>query len=100
MATISARIDDKLKADVEEIADAIGLPLSSVINVLLKKFCANKGFPFDVVATDAMLSKSLFDPDQLQEAVTAAVSSEEYVDPSDSFTYFDSKTNSLITKHT
>ena len=33
MATISARIDDQLKAKAEQVADGIGIPLSSVINI-------------------------------------------------------------------
>ena len=52
MATISARVDDQLKSEAESVADAIGIPLSTAINIFLKRFSANRGFPFDVVAPD------------------------------------------------
>lgn len=47
MATITARVDDCTKALAEEIAKSIGLNLSSVINVFLKRFVAERG-PFSV----------------------------------------------------
>lgn len=99
MATVSVRIDDRLKADVEKIADAIGLPLSSVITVLLKRFSVCKGFPFEVTATDSMINEPLFDATKLQKAVIDAVSDTEHKDPSESFTFFDPKTNSLVNKN-
>ena len=37
MAIISARVNDQSKADAEEIANKIGLSLSTVINILLEK---------------------------------------------------------------
>lgn len=98
MATVSVRIDDRLKSDVEKIADAIGLPLSSVITVLLKRFAVCRGFPFEVTATDSMLNETLFDAAKLQKAVIDAVSDTEHKDPSESFAYFDPKTNSLVNK--
>lgn len=98
MATVSVRIDDRLKSDVEKIADAIGLPLSSVITVLLKRFAVCRGFPFEVTATDSMLNETLFDAAKLQKAVIDAVSDTEHKDPSESFAYVDPKTNSLVNK--
>ena len=46
MATISTRVEDNVKKGAEEVADAIGIPLSTAINVFLKRFIANNGFPF------------------------------------------------------
>ena len=51
MATISTRVDDKMKSDAEKIADEIGIPISTAINVFLKRFIANRGFPFNVVSS-------------------------------------------------
>lgn len=48
MATISTRVDDELKTKATAIADSIGIPLSSAINVFLKRFVAENGFPFPV----------------------------------------------------
>ena len=52
MATISTRVDDQLKSDAEKIADEIGIPVSTAINVFLKRFVANRGFPFNVISTN------------------------------------------------
>ena len=52
MATVSARIDDNVKESAEKIAESIGMPLSSVINVFLKKFVSVNGFPFAVVVEE------------------------------------------------
>ena len=50
MATVSARVDDELKMRADEIAEDIGISLSSAISVFLKRFVAEQGFPFDVKA--------------------------------------------------
>ena len=46
MVTISARIDDKTKDSAEIIAENIGITLSAAINIFLKRFVAEEGFPF------------------------------------------------------
>lgn len=56
MATVSARIDDQVKAQAEKIAEDIGIPLSSAINIFLRKFISVRGFPFDVKANDNMMN--------------------------------------------
>lgn len=48
MITISARVDDTVKEQAEQIAEGIGLNLSSIINVFLRRFVMEQGFPFDV----------------------------------------------------
>lgn len=48
MITISARIDEQTKDSAEEIANSIGLSLSAAINIFLKRFVTDQGFPFDV----------------------------------------------------
>jgi len=50
MAVVSVRIEDKTKNEAEEIADSIGLTLSSVVGIFLKRFVAEQGFPFPVIA--------------------------------------------------
>lgn len=46
----NVRMDEDIKASMDEIAAAIGLTTSAVINVFARQFVANRGFPFDVVA--------------------------------------------------
>lgn len=48
MITVSARVDDTLKDQAERIAERIGLNLSSIINVFLRRFVMEQGFPFEV----------------------------------------------------
>ena len=86
MATISARVDDQLKAEAENVADAIGIPLSTAINIFLKRFSANRGFPFDVVAP-------------LESSVKAAAADLNNTGYVDHFTYIDPATGKLITQN-
>lgn len=99
MATISARIDDQLKARAEEIADSIGIPLSSVINVFLRRFVVEKGFPFQVKALDMndAAPPTAYDSGMLEEAVKRAVSNSSYPSSPDHFTYFDPETQKPVT---
>lgn len=50
MATITVRYNDVSKAKAEEIANAIGISLSSAISIFLNRFIAERGFLFDVTA--------------------------------------------------
>ncbi|MBQ7153547.1 MAG: type II toxin-antitoxin system RelB/DinJ family antitoxin [Clostridia bacterium] len=70
MATITARVDDKIKAQAEEIANAIGLNLSSVINVFITRFVAERGFPFAVSDPKTV---QMFDRTDLADAVSKAI---------------------------
>ncbi len=70
MATITARIDDKTKLQAEEIANSIGLNLSSVINVFVNRFVAERGFPFAVSDPKTV---QMFDRADLSNAVTSAI---------------------------
>lgn len=99
MATISARIDDQLKARAEEIADSIGIPLSSVINVFLRRFVVEKGFPFPVKAFDIdnAASPTVYDSSMLEEAVKRAVAHSSNPPLPDHFTYFDPETQKPVT---
>lgn len=90
MAVISARVNDESKAQAEAIANEIGLPLSTVINIFLKRFIAEKGFPFEV--TVPKKEKALFDKNELEQLVSKAVKNRAalpslpasaYLDPTD-----------------
>lgn len=70
MATITARIDEKTKLQAEEIASSIGLNLSSVINVFVNRFVAERGFPFAVSDPKTV---QMFDRTELTDAVAKAI---------------------------
>ena len=97
MATVSARIDDQLKVRAEEVADSIGIPLSSAINIFLRRFIVEKGFPFDVKAVDVSTYTPLYDPNELETLVKQAIDESSFPTGPDHFTYFDTKTNQPVT---
>lgn len=100
MATISARIDDQLKARAEQIADSIGIPLSSAVNIFLRRFVVERGFPFSVKALDrdaANPSFPVYDPGDLEAAVKRAIANPDGPTSPDHFTYFDSESQQLET---
>lgn len=97
MATISARIDDQLKSRAEEIAESIGIPLSSAINIFLRRFIAERGFPFDVKAFEETIPPQYYDAGDLEAAVKRATSNPDYPAPPDHFTYFDQKAQRPVT---
>lgn len=97
MATISARIDDQLKSRAEEIADSIGIPLSSVISIFLRRFIAERGFPFEVKAFEEAIPAQHYDTSALETAVKRATLNPDCPVPPDHFTYFDPKTQRPVT---
>ncbi len=96
MATISTRVDDKTKLNAEKIADEIGISLSTAINIFLKRFIANNGFPFNVVAP-AKTSSPIVDAESLDESVKKAIADPNNLGISHQFTYLDPNTNKPIT---
>ncbi len=98
MATVSTRLDDDLKTQAETVADLIGIPLSTAINVFLKKFVATNGFPFDVVAPSSNSSRSpIIDTAVLDAAVKRAVADTKNTGRPEQFTYLDTNTDQLTT---
>ena len=47
-ATVSARIDETLKAQAEDILQQLGIPVSVVINTLYHQIIIQKGVPFSL----------------------------------------------------
>ncbi len=95
MATISARIDDQLKIEAEQVADDIGIPLSTAINIFLKRFSAERGFPFDVVAPGSRHTINPLNRSVLEHAVKAAIAAPEKAGRLSHFTYLDPDTGKL-----
>ena len=48
MATISIRMDDNLKKDVENVCEDLGLSMSTAFTIFAKKLSREKRIPFDV----------------------------------------------------
>lgn len=57
MAQISLRVDDDVKRGAEQTFDAIGLSMSTAINVFLKKVARERRIPFELSA-DPFYSES------------------------------------------
>lgn len=100
MATISARIDEQLKNEAEQIAESIGLSLSTVINIFLKRFTAERGFPFNVIDPTADFKTPLFNLNDLDQTVNRAISKPDLKNPAKHITFIDPTTNELTTKMT
>jgi len=47
-ATVSARIDEDVKNQAEDILHQLGIPVSVVINTLYHQIIARKGVPFSI----------------------------------------------------
>lgn len=48
---INIRVDKDVKADAEAISSALGMTLSTAVNIFLRKMIACDGMPFDVRLT-------------------------------------------------
>jgi DNA-damage-inducible protein J len=53
-AMIHIRVDQKLKTKAAKTLDAMGLSLSDVVRLLLKRIAAEKALPFDVRVPNAV----------------------------------------------
>lgn len=79
MTTISIQIDDQTKSEAEKIAKEIGIPLNTVINIFLKSFIENHGFPFSVVSTDNTEQVPIIDINVLDESVKRAINKSRWL---------------------
>lgn len=95
MATISTRVDDNMKSAADKIANEIGIPISTAINIFLKQFVANRGFPFSVVAPNN--SKPIINTNILDASVKSAIADPNNLGLSHQFTYLDPDTKQPIT---
>lgn len=60
-ATVRARIEPKLKHDVEGVLAALGLSFSEAIELFLIQIKLNKGIPFDIKIPNKITVKALED---------------------------------------
>lgn len=62
MATNSIRVEDDVKQQATQIAEQLGLTYNGIINVFLREFIRQKGFPFRV-QLQAATEKDVFSMD-------------------------------------
>ena len=62
-ATVSARIDENIKNEAEDILQQLGIPVSVVINTLYHQIIIQRGVPISMTLTNPLenMSKELLD---------------------------------------
>lgn len=95
MSTSTIRLDDGVREETTRIASEMGLTFNAVMNILARKFNAEKGFPFSVRLETAQ--KTVFDmsSDEFVDACRAAVAQREDVIKMDYVTRLDKETGML-----
>ena len=63
-ATVRARVNPKLKHDVENVLSKLGLSMSEAIEIFMSQIKLNKGLPFDVRIPNRVTRKTLDDADK------------------------------------
>ena len=97
MPTSTIRLDEGVREETTRIASEMGLTFNAVMNILARKFNAEKGFPFPVKLETAQ--KTVFDmsSDEFETACQNAVAQREDVSRMDYVTRFDNESG-LIKK--
>ena len=97
MSTSTIRLDDGVREETTRIASEMGLTFNAVMNILARKFNAEKGFPFPVKLETAQ--KTVFDmsSDEFEAACRSAVAKRGDVTSMDYVTRYD-KESGMITK--
>jgi DNA-damage-inducible protein J len=60
-ATITVRLDPKVKENAEEVLKTLGLTTSQAVNLFFTQVSLNKGIPFDVHIPNAATTKAIED---------------------------------------
>ena len=61
---IRARIEPRLKHEVEDILDELGLSVTEAITLFYKQVQLNKGIPFEIKIPNATTKKTMQDTDE------------------------------------
>ena len=97
MSTTTIRLDEGVREETTRIASELGLTFNAVMNILARKFNAEKGFPFPVKLETAQ--KTVFDmsSDEFEAACQSAIANRNDEIPMDYVTRFD-KESGMIKK--
>ena len=89
MATSTIRLDEGVREETTRIASEMGLTFNAVMNIMARKFNAEKGFPFPVKLETAQ--KTVFDmsSEEFEAACKDAVAQRKDVSTMDYVTRFD-----------
>ena len=100
MATSTIRIDDGVREETSRIAAQLGLTFNGVVNIMLRKFNATQGFPFDV-RIEELREASVFDMTSLEfeNACREAVAAREDYAQAEYVTRFDRETGRIVKKY-
>ena len=95
MATSTIRLDEGVREETTRIASEMGLTFNAVMNILARKFNAEKGFPFPVKLETAQ--KTVFDmsADEFETACRDAVAQREDVISMDYVTRLDQESGMI-----
>ena len=66
-ATVSARIDENVKSEAEDILRQLGIPVSVVINTLYHQIIIQKAVPFPMTLTSRPITLEGMTKEQLDE---------------------------------
>jgi DNA-damage-inducible protein J len=75
-ATVRARVDSKLKEEVEEILSEIGLTTSQAITLFLKGVKRERGIPFDLKIPNETTLKAM---KEAKEGIGETISFEDFI---------------------
>jgi len=70
MTNVSIRIDDELKCELDRIADALGMNLTTLFMIYAKKVVRDQGIPFSLNVSDPFYSES--NMKRLEESIEQA----------------------------
>ena len=96
MSTTSIRMDDAVREETTRIASEMGLSLNTVINILVRKFNAEKGFFFPVRLETAEKTVFDLDSDEFQAACRKAVAERDTLQAMPYVTRLDAETGKLM----
>lgn len=66
-STVSARIDENIKNEAEEILQQLGIPVSVVINTLYHQIIIQRGIPFPITLPDRPVTLEEMTGEQLEK---------------------------------
>lgn len=100
MASTTIRIDDSVREETTRIASELGLTFNGVINILARKFNAEKGFPFPVKLENE--EKTVFELDSaaFETACKKAVAERNTEPVTNYVTRFDAESGRLTKVYT
>lgn len=65
MATITIRVDEKVKKEAEELFHEMGLNMSTAMNIFLKRCILEEGIPFELKVPNKKTLKAMQETDDI-----------------------------------